>query len=64
MGSRDACKTSSIDRVYDPEGRKIVQKNVGHTDSVRSIIHVPERSQVRVAHACAQGSVSQEGAGE
>lgn len=33
-------------RVYDLEYRKIVQKNVGHTDSVRSIIHLPERQQV------------------
>ncbi|XP_020913413.1 U5 small nuclear ribonucleoprotein 40 kDa protein [Exaiptasia diaphana] len=32
-------------RVYDTEARKIVQKNVGHTDSVRCIIHIPERSQ-------------------
>ena len=36
-------------RVYDPETKKIVQKNVGHTDSVRSIIHIPERSQVRTS---------------
>ncbi|EDO28570.1 predicted protein [Nematostella vectensis] len=33
-------------RVYDPETRKIVQKNVGHTDSVRCVMHIPERSQV------------------
>lgn len=34
-----------IIRVYDPETKKIVQKNLGHTDSVRSIVHIPERSQ-------------------
>lgn len=34
-----------IIRVYDPETRKIVQKNLGHTDSVRCIVHIPERSQ-------------------
>ncbi|XP_073256527.1 uncharacterized protein [Porites lutea] len=34
-----------IIRVYDPESRKIVQKNLGHNDSVRCIIHIPERSQ-------------------
>ncbi|XP_065055672.1 uncharacterized WD repeat-containing protein alr2800-like isoform X1 [Rhopilema esculentum] len=32
-------------RVYDIEYRKIVQTNLGHTDSVRSIIHIPERQQ-------------------
>jgi len=32
-------------RVYDPEYRKIVQTNVGHTDSVRDVIHIPERHQ-------------------
>lgn len=32
-------------RVYDPDTRKFVQTNVGHSDSVRSIIHVPERGQ-------------------
>eukprot|EP00794_Sanderia_malayensis_P011226 gene11226-12405_t len=32
-------------RVYDLEYRKIVQTNIGHTDSVRSIIHLPERQQ-------------------
>ena len=36
----------SFPRVYDPESRKIVQKNLGHNDSVRCIIHIPERSQV------------------
>ena len=35
-----------ISRVYDPDTRKIVQKNLGHSDSVRCIIHIPERSQV------------------
>ncbi|EDO35396.1 predicted protein [Nematostella vectensis] len=35
----------SLFRVYDPETRKIVQKNVGHTDSVRCVMHIPERSQ-------------------
>ncbi|KAM7432673.1 hypothetical protein ABFA07_016940 [Porites harrisoni] len=34
-----------IIRVYDPESRKIVQKNLGRNDSVRCIIHIPERSQ-------------------
>jgi len=34
-----------IIRVYDPDTRKIVQKNLGHSDSVRCIIHIPERSQ-------------------
>lgn len=34
-------------RVYDLEYRKIVQTNVGHTDSVRDIIHLPERQQVK-----------------
>lgn len=33
-------------RVYDPDTRKIVQKNLGHSDSVRCIVHIPERSQV------------------
>ena len=28
------------------KSRKIVQKNLGHNDSVRCIIHIPERSQV------------------
>ncbi|KAL5004688.1 hypothetical protein ScPMuIL_018144 [Solemya velum] len=31
--------------VYDPELYRLVQSNVGHTDSVRSIIHIPERNQ-------------------
>ncbi|XP_067851984.1 uncharacterized WD repeat-containing protein alr3466-like [Heptranchias perlo] len=34
-----------IMRVYDPESFVQVQRNVGHTDSIRSIIHVPERTQ-------------------
>jgi WD40 repeat protein len=32
-------------RVYDPDLFRLVQTNVGHTDTVRCIIHVPERSQ-------------------
>ncbi|XP_064651058.1 uncharacterized WD repeat-containing protein alr3466-like isoform X2 [Lineus longissimus] len=32
-------------RVYDPEQFRLVQTNVGHTDAVRSIIHIPERNQ-------------------
>ncbi|XP_048399743.1 uncharacterized protein LOC125458492 isoform X2 [Stegostoma tigrinum] len=32
-------------RVYDPESFVQVQRNIGHTDSIRSIIHIPERSQ-------------------
>lgn len=32
-------------KVYDPEFYHLVQSNLGHTDSVRSIIHVPERHQ-------------------
>ncbi|XP_060693455.1 uncharacterized protein LOC132823530 [Hemiscyllium ocellatum] len=32
-------------RVYDPESFTQVQRNIGHTDSIRSIIHIPERSQ-------------------
>lgn len=39
-------------RVYDPETRKIVQKNLGHSDSVRCIIHIPERSQVLYKTQC------------
>ncbi|XP_055499349.1 uncharacterized protein LOC129701886 [Leucoraja erinacea] len=31
--------------VYDPETFMQVQRNIGHTDSIRSIIHIPERSQ-------------------
>ncbi|KAL8562628.1 hypothetical protein ACOMHN_011200 [Nucella lapillus] len=32
-------------RVYDPEFYRLVQSNLGHADSVRSIIHIPERNQ-------------------
>ncbi|GCC21546.1 hypothetical protein chiPu_0020018 [Chiloscyllium punctatum] len=32
-------------RVYDPESFTQVQRNIGHMDSIRSIIHIPERSQ-------------------
>ena len=39
---------SVCDRVYEPETYRLVQTNVGHTDSVRSVIHIPERSQVLV----------------
>ncbi|GFR59082.1 vegetative incompatibility protein HET-E-1 [Elysia marginata] len=32
-------------KVYDSEHYRLVQSNVGHTDSVRTILHIPERSQ-------------------
>ncbi|XP_053405199.1 uncharacterized protein LOC123523222 isoform X1 [Mercenaria mercenaria] len=32
-------------RVYDPEFYRLIQTNVGHTDAVRSIIHIKERNQ-------------------
>lgn len=32
-------------KVYDPENYHLVQSNLGHSDSVRDIIHIPERSQ-------------------
>ncbi|XP_076443785.1 uncharacterized protein LOC143282138 isoform X2 [Babylonia areolata] len=32
-------------RVYDPEFYRLVQSNLGHADSVRSVIHIPERNQ-------------------
>ncbi|XP_046853532.1 uncharacterized WD repeat-containing protein alr3466-like [Xenia sp. Carnegie-2017] len=32
-------------RIYDPDSRKFVKTYVGHSDSVRSIIHIPERGQ-------------------
>lgn len=32
-------------RVYDVEQFRLVQTNVGHTDLIRSIIHVPDRQQ-------------------
>lgn len=35
----DAC------RVYDPEHYRVVQQNVGHTDAVKQVIHIPERNQ-------------------
>ncbi len=38
-------------RVYEPEMFRLVQTNVGHTDAVRTIIHVPERNQVRLLKA-------------
>ncbi|KAL4227310.1 hypothetical protein ACF0H5_012756 [Mactra antiquata] len=34
-----------IIRVYDPEFYRLIQTNVGHTDSVRCIIHIKERNQ-------------------
>jgi WD40 repeat protein len=33
-------------RVFDPSKKdEIVQKNIGHTDDIRSIIHIPSRNQ-------------------
>ncbi|XP_071170422.1 uncharacterized protein [Mytilus edulis] len=32
-------------RVYDPENYRLVQTNEGHTDSVRTIMHITERNQ-------------------
>eukprot|EP01135_Chromosphaera_perkinsii_P010375 Nk52_evm47s2118 gene=Nk52_evmTU47s2118 len=32
-------------QVFDPLNEELVQTNVGHTDSVRDIIHIPERHQ-------------------
>ncbi|XP_019642839.1 PREDICTED: uncharacterized protein LOC109484071 [Branchiostoma belcheri] len=32
-------------KVYESEQYKLVQTNVGHTDAVRCIIHIPERAQ-------------------
>ncbi|XP_071806782.1 uncharacterized protein [Asterias amurensis] len=32
-------------KVYDPDTYKLVQTNVGHSDSIRCIIHLPERNQ-------------------
>ncbi|XP_033909027.2 uncharacterized WD repeat-containing protein alr3466-like isoform X2 [Acipenser ruthenus] len=32
-------------RVYDPESYLLVQRNAGHTDSIRSVLHIPERKQ-------------------
>lgn len=34
-----------LHRVYDSEKYRLVQTNLGHTDSVRDIIHIPERNQ-------------------
>ncbi|KAJ3101041.1 hypothetical protein HDU97_001684 [Phlyctochytrium planicorne] len=40
-GSQDKCI-----RVFDPDKKdEVVQKNVGHTDEVRAIIHIPVRNQ-------------------
>ena len=40
-GSQD-----KIIRVFDIDKRdEIVQKNVGHTDEIRSVIHIPARNQ-------------------
>ena len=33
-------------RVYEPDQFRLVQTNLGHTDAVRTIMHVPERNQV------------------
>ena len=33
-------------RVYEPEFYRLMQTNVGHTDAVRNVIHIKERSQV------------------
>ncbi|PIK45764.1 hypothetical protein BSL78_17369 [Apostichopus japonicus] len=35
----------NIIKVYNPETGKLVQTNIGHSDSVRSIVHIPERHQ-------------------
>ncbi|MGH0117171.1 UNVERIFIED_CONTAM: hypothetical protein FKN15_029584 [Acipenser sinensis] len=32
-------------RVYDPESYLLVQRNAGHNDSIRSVLHIPERKQ-------------------
>ena len=32
-------------RVYDVETREVVQSHLGHSDAVRSILHVPEKEQ-------------------
>ncbi|KAI8611101.1 WD40-repeat-containing domain protein [Chytriomyces sp. MP71] len=40
-GSQDKCI-----RVFDPEKKdEVAQKNVGHTDEIRAIIHIPVRHQ-------------------
>lgn len=39
--------TDKILRVFDMERKdEIVQKNQGHTDEIRKIIHIPSRNQV------------------
>ncbi|XP_071494160.1 uncharacterized protein [Diadema antillarum] len=35
----------SVIKVYNPKKNKLLQTNYGHTDSIRCIIHVPERNQ-------------------
>jgi WD40 repeat protein len=41
-GSQDKCI-----RVFDPEKKdEVVQKNIGHADEVRAVIHIPVRNQV------------------
>uniref|UniRef100_UPI00398F45DC uncharacterized protein n=1 Tax=Pristiophorus japonicus TaxID=55135 RepID=UPI00398F45DC len=35
----------AIMRVYDPDSFVQVQRNIGHNDSIRSVIHIPERTQ-------------------
>ena len=32
-------------RVYDPVHYRLVQQNVGHTDAVTQVMHIPERNQ-------------------
>ena len=32
-------------RVYDPVHYRLVQQNVGHTDAVKQVMHIPERNQ-------------------
>ena len=34
-------------RVYDIKSRSLVQSNIGHRACIRSLIHIPERQQVR-----------------
>ena len=47
--SRDWCfyPCCFILRVYEPEFYRLMQTNEGHTDAVRNVIHIKERSQVR-----------------
>ena len=35
-----------IYRVFEHDQYRLMQTNIGHTDSVRSILHIPERNQV------------------